>query len=155
MGLFNDLTVRENGQDILAGWFNLIRLAGIAVEAFLGSFIYSTSSVSIANNQTSAANVTGLTVSSATERYAVAEIRIRRVSTGGGATERVSVQTLFLTYNTLAATWALTKGSYGPDEHGMDFTVTAAGQVQYASDNMTGTYDTTNSKMDYNLRKYA
>ena len=32
MGIFSDIPIRKNGRDVLAGWFNVLRTAGIAAE---------------------------------------------------------------------------------------------------------------------------
>lgn len=137
---FSSIPLRENGVSIQYSWFNVLRTAGLALESFLGSFVEPTS-FTIANNQGSAANVTGLSFDGSSVKVAFIDYRIRRNTTGGGATERVQVGTLIAHYKATAATWTLTAGVTAGDDAGVEFTITNLGQIQYTSDNQGGTPD--------------
>lgn len=153
---FTAIATRSNNEIADAGWWNILRLAGVAVEAILGAAYIIPTTFAIANNQSSAANVTGALLSSSTARSAVVEWQARRVTTGGGAVEVVERGYFYMTYNTLAATWVLTYGSSGGDNSGLTFTTTSAGQIKYVSDNMAaGSYDTVNSLLTFSVRTLA
>lgn len=97
-------------------------------------------SFQLANNQSSAADVDGLKVNSRAVSQAVVEFLVQRVTTGAGATELVESGSFILTYNPTAADWSISLTNINsPDNSGVDFTVTATGQVQYTSSNITGT----------------
>jgi hypothetical protein len=92
----------------------------------------------IVNNQAAPANVTGLAVSGATYRSFVVEYFIYRNTTGGGATELAESGVLVGVFKTVASTWEMQQAPVVGDS-GVDLTITAAGQVQYVSSNITGT----------------
>lgn len=137
---FSDIPARENGPAIEASWFNALRTAGIALEAFLGSVIGLTT-FTIANNQAAPANVTGLSFNGTSVKMAVIDYRIRRNTTGAGATERVQGGSMVAMYSAAAGTWSLTSQAQSGDDAGVSFSITAGGQVQYVSDSQTGTAD--------------
>lgn len=150
---FTAIPVRENGLDIEAGWFNALRLAGITIaNAVLGAVFIEETSFTVANNQVAAANVTGLVFSGATVRSAVVDYYVYRNTTGGGATELAEAGKMVLAYKTVAASWELALGPSVGDA-GMLFSVTAVGQVQYTSTNITGTAAT--SKMKFKATSMA
>jgi len=99
-------------------------------------------SFTVANNQSSAANVTGLSFSSASVTAVRVFYKLYRSDSNG---ERQNVGHLFVQYLPTAASWTIVDerisvftGSY-TDAAGVTFTVTSGGQVQYTSDNMSGT----------------
>jgi len=149
---FSDIAVRTNGPAITATWFNAIRTAGIALESFLGS-ITGLTSFTIVNNQAAAADVTGLLFNGTSVKIAIIDYRIRRNTTGGGATERVQGGSMVALYKPTAGTWSLTPGPQSGDDAGVTFSITAGGQVQYISDNQTGTAD--ESILKYTVRSLA
>ena len=97
-----------------------------------------TTEQSIANNQVSAANITSLSFSSSSYRGAVIEYDMRRFT---DSSERRAVGELAVIYNTTSAIWAIVKDTQHNEgtDHGVAFTITAGGQVQYTSDNQAGT----------------
>lgn len=148
MGLFSAIPVRENGQDAIAGWWNLLRTAGIFLENLVGAGAVAPTSFAIADNQSAAADITGLLFAGATYRKVIIDWYCFRATdsenkAGGGTLEMV--------YNPTAATWDYAELP-GSGEAGLTLSCTAAGQVQYVSDDMTGTYDTANSKIKYTAR---
>ena len=93
-------------------------------------------SQTLANNQ-AAADVTSMLFSSATYRGVVVEIEVSRKT---ASSERRGFVTLRLVYDTTAASWVIvdvTEDNTGTDL-GVTWTVTAAGQVKYATDNQSG-----------------
>jgi hypothetical protein len=133
---FSTISVRANGQKILYSWFNALRTAGMALESFLGGGYVSETSFTIANNQSSPADVTGLLFNkdSYTSVHVYAEIRRKTNSN-----EAVSTGVLKLIWMAATSTWEILDELGGPVDDGVTFTITASGQVQYASDNMAGT----------------
>ena len=100
----------------------------------------------IANNQSSAANVTGLLLDGTVQRSAFIFYSIYRNTTGGGATELSECGVLLATFKTVASSWEFVPlGSVG--DAGVTLTITSGGQVQYTSSNITGTAAT--SKMSF------
>jgi hypothetical protein len=149
---FADIPSRSNGPAITATWFNSIRTAGIALESFLGT-ITGLTTFTIVNNQVAAADVTGLLLNSTNVKMAVIDYRIRRRTSGGGADERVQGGSMVALYKQTAATWSLTPGPQSGDDAGVEFSITNAGQVQYVSDNQSGTPD--ESILKYTVRALA
>lgn len=91
----------------------------------------------IANNQGVAANVTSMVVSSATYRGAQIEYDLYRNT---DVNERRATGVLDLEYSFLTTTWRIRRDdqwNFGTP-HGVTFSVTAGGQVQYTSDNLAG-----------------
>lgn len=92
-------------------------------------------SFTIANNQSSVANVTSLSFAVATYRAFAVDYSIRRYV---DASEVVQTGTLKGAYNSKTSTWSLSD-SFTGDDAGVTFSITAAGQVQYVSSNISGT----------------
>ena len=149
---FSAIPLRENGPAITAAWFNSIRTAGMALESFLGTLTGLTT-FTIANNQSVAADVTDLVFNGTSVKMAIIDYRIRRRTTGGGADERVQGGSMVALYKQTAGTWSLTPGPQSGDDAGVEFSITNAGQVQYVSDNQSGTPD--ESILKYTVRALA
>jgi hypothetical protein len=130
---FSAIPDRGNGQRILYGWFNALKNAGAALEGFLGGGFVGETSFSIANN-TGPSDVTGLVLAQATYKSAILFVEVRRKT---DSTEAISVGMLKLYYRAATSDWALVDELSG-DEDGVTFTITAAGQLQYTTDNMAG-----------------
>ena len=90
----------------------------------------------LVNNQAAPADVEAMTFSARGVSQAAIDYLIQRVTTGGGAQELIETGTFYVAYKPTSANWVL---SGGPTTAGITLTVTAAGQVQYASTNITGT----------------
>lgn len=149
---FADIPSRSNGPAIMAEWFNAIRTAGVALESFFGT-VTGLTSFTIANNQAAAADITGLLFDGTSVKMAVVDYRIRRRTSGGGADERVQGGSFVALYKQTAATWSITPGPQSGDDAGVEFSITNAGQVQYVSDNQSGTAD--ESILKYTVRALA
>lgn len=91
-----------------------------------------TTSFTIANNQSSVANVTGLVFDNTEVRSAIVSYSISRSTT---TTEYSECGQLMLTRNSSAGTWEMAR--YAVGDAGVVFSVTNAGQVQYTSSNMS------------------
>lgn len=97
-------------------------------------------SFQLVNNQSAPADVTGLKVNSRAVSMAIVEFLVQRVTTSTGATELVEAGSFILSYNPTANDWNISLTNINaPDNSGVDFTVTATGQVQYTSTNISGT----------------
>lgn len=88
----------------------------------------------IANNQSSAASISGFLFSSTTVKSFIAEYYIER-TTVTPAESKIENGVLTGHYN--GSTWVFSNGPITGDA-GIVFSITAGGQVQYTSDNMTG-----------------
>jgi len=104
-----------------------------------------TGSFSIANNQTSLASITGLLFSGASIRGAEIRFSIYRSTS---TAEDVTVGAIRIGYLTTAADWKISYDSMSANA-GIVFDITAAGQVQYTSTNLTGTGYTGTMKFSY------
>lgn len=97
-------------------------------------------SFNLINNQSAAANVVGLKFDARLTSYALLEYFVRRITTGSGATVLHEAGILIFTYNPTAETWSkVTVSEHSPNDAGIVLSITAAGQVQYTTTNMTGT----------------
>lgn len=131
---FSAISVRSNGQKILYDWFNTIRTAGVALEAFVGAGYIGETSFTLANNTVSVANVTGLVISSSSYKSAHIYAEVRRKT---DSVEVISGGRLIIQYRTLTSAWELLDELSGDDD-GTVFSVTSGGQVQYTTDNQSG-----------------
>jgi len=95
-------------------------------------------SFTIANNQTSAANITNLIINPATIRAAKIEYSIyRQTATAGSAVAQMGQ--LRVVYNTQQAQWLISEDYAGQDA-GVTFSIdNSTGQVRYTSSNIAGT----------------
>jgi len=135
-------------------WWNSLRDAGSTLAALFGASFLGETQFTVANNQSSAADITGLVFSGASVRSFEADLQIYRNTTGGGATELAARVKLIGTYKTVAASWEMMStfvgdeiDAFGPG--GLLLTITAAGQVQYKSHNISGTPATSKLKFRY------
>lgn len=135
--LFSAIALRANGQRILHGWFDALRLAGVDIENYLGAGYIAETSVSLANNA-SAADVTGLIVDKSLYRSAFVHVEVRRKT---DSNEAVAVGMLNLLYKVNTDAWEVIpvlNGDGEEDGAGTIFSITSAGQVRAATDNMSG-----------------
>ena len=148
-----DLPVRERIADagsivssVWASFFRSIydRLYPLGIER----------TFTIVNNTAAPADITGLKVNARGVSQAFVEFLVQRVTTGGGAVELIESGSFNLTYNPTAEDWNITLTQINvPDNSGVDFTVTATGQVQYTSSNVAGTASI--SRMFWRMRTLA
>lgn len=111
-------------------------------------------SFTIANNQASPADITALKVNARAVSQAIVEFLVQRVTTGGGAVELIESGSFILSYNPTAHDWNISLVTINvPDNSGVDFTVSADGQVKYTSSNVAGTASI--SKMFWRMRTLA
>jgi hypothetical protein len=115
-------------------WWNSLRAAGVSLMNLLGGGYIEETSFAIANNNATPANVTGLSVASASYKGALVMASIRRYT---DSSEVSAIGFLHLSYRVKSSTWDLTPDLPG-DATGVTFSITAAGQVQYVSDNLAG-----------------
>jgi hypothetical protein len=94
-----------------------------------------TGNTTLANNQSSAANVTGLSFNGASIRSAMIRYSIARATT---TVEKNCSGELEITYNTLSGVWSLSNEASNSNA-GIVFDVTNGGQVTYTSDSISGT----------------
>lgn len=107
-------------------------------------------SFELTNNQASAANIEGLYFDCKSVSQATVDYLIQRITTGGGAQEKVEGGHFYLVYLPTSDSWSL---SNGPSTAGITLSVTSAGQVQYTSTNLTGAASI--SKITFKARTLA
>ncbi len=121
-----------------------LRLAPLGIEQ----------SCPIANNVGSVTDITGMKFNSTKQNHAVVEYLIQRVTTSTGATALYAAGSFHVVYKASAGTWHIVAiGTPGPDSSGITFSITASGQVQYLSSNITGTANI--SKITWRARTLA
>jgi len=97
----------------------------------------------ITNNQSSAANITGVSFDGTVYRSALINYSIYRKT---DTNEKAQVGQLRLVYKTVAASWSISD-SYGGDDAGVTFSIDGTGQVQYTSTDLTGASYTSDLKI--------
>lgn len=108
----------------------------------------------ISNNQVGAADITGLRFDYRNVSQVAIDYLIQRITTGGGAVEKLETGIFLLVYKPTSNSWSkVSIGTSGPDVSGVTLTVTATGQVQYTSTNITGTHSI--SKITWRARTLA
>ena len=90
----------------------------------------------VANNQSTAANVTGLIFNTASVRAAVIQYAIFRISDSNPSGQAESGE-IHIVYDNLAG-WSITQGDIN-GEAGVTFTILPSGQVQYTSTDIGST----------------
>lgn len=130
-----------NTSTTLAGATNTQVPSALAVKTYAdnipSSIIVSQTSFTIANNQSSAANITGLLFSPTLFRSVKIEYALyRQTDTAGSA--RAQMGQLRFVYNTQAASWFVSDDFAGQDA-GVTFSITSSGQIQYTSTDISGT----------------
>jgi hypothetical protein len=88
----------------------------------------------IANNQVSAANVTGLNFDSATDKFFNVQYRLFRRTATFSYAQAGKLRGVF---NNDTSTW-LMSDDYSGENAGVTFSITSGGQIQYTSSNITG-----------------
>lgn len=94
------------------------------------------STFTLANNQSSAANVTGLSFDETTKRSGRIEYQIR--TEDDTPLEKLELGEFFVYYNTDDGQWYGEYGQKNFSDSGVTLSITAGGQVQYTSPNLTG-----------------
>jgi hypothetical protein len=95
------------------------------------------SNLSIGNNQVVAASLSGLLFDKTKEYGARVLYHLHRHTDTGGS-EVVSMGQLSVRYLPAADAWDITDNIMAGDDHGVTFSVTSSGQVQYVSSNIAG-----------------
>lgn len=90
--------------------------------------------VAVVNNQTVAASVTGVSLSSATHHIGLVFVSLRRRT---DSSEAIAFGWLKMIYSLDRATWTVDFVNFG-DDIGVTFSITSAGQVQYTSTSIAG-----------------
>lgn len=142
---FSTIPIRANSDDIFASWWNDIRTA--LINTFGSGGVLETQ-FTIADNQSAYTNVTGLLLDQAVTRSVDIEYTIYRTD---GAVERRERGTIYATYKAVGAVWAYSRKTHHGDDAlnvADSLFVTTAGQVQYKSDSLGGTYS---GKMRYKI----
>lgn len=119
---------------------NLGGSSGTALAAHIAATVFGTETqFTLANNQGSQADVTGLVISESTYRAVEIKYTIERRDDTQGFRQ---MGKLICTFDQFAATWSLADiidaGSSGPTS-GVIFAITPSGQITYSSDNFAGT----------------
>ena len=125
MPAFDNWPARANGDRVTASWWNVIRTWAMG---YVGQGAISETQFTIANNQSSAASVTGLSVAAASYHSIFVEYHIVRgaVSASG---QLVAIRRVA---NSL---WEIVSDEYYGDSHGVTFAIDDTGQFTYTSTN--------------------
>ncbi|AHZ84639.1 hypothetical protein Bb109J_c1949 [Bdellovibrio bacteriovorus] len=133
---FVDIPIRVNDIVVDAGWWNIIRTAGMVlsnlVSGAIGAGAIQRTTFSFVNNQATPAPIVGLVFDSAKYSSSIVEMEIHRKSSGSEVRERTELVGVFA-----AGAWALSQGISNANS-GITFTVEPGGQVNYQSTNQLG-----------------
>jgi hypothetical protein len=111
-------------------------------------------SFQLANDVSVAADVTDLKVNARGVSQAFVDYLVQRVTTGGSAVELIETGYFTLSYRPASESWDLEQPDPDlPDDSGVTFSVTTAGQVQYTSTDIAG--DPSISRMFWRMRTMA
>lgn len=113
---------------------NILQAITTSLNSVVGPSDVLTTNFTIANNQSSVANVTGLAFDVSTVRSAIISYSLYRSS--AAPSEFSECGQIMITYKSVANSWELTQFLTGSS--GVVFTITNAGQVQYTSTNLSG-----------------
>lgn len=96
-------------------------------------------SFQLENDQDEAANIEGMKVNARGVSFAIVEYLVQRITEGESATQLIESGVFKLTYMPDDEEWSLDViDDETPDDAGVTFSVTADGQVQYTSSEITG-----------------
>lgn len=142
MSLFSDIPIRTNAKTdtVTAAWWNTIRTKLIE---FAGGGVTGETEWTVTDNQSSYANISGLSFDVATYSYVKIRYTIRRYD---GSTERKESGFLELTGKKTGQTWNFVRRSNGDDALNIADSlalsvVSGVAQVQFKSDSMGGSYE--------------
>lgn len=120
-----------------AGWWNLLRLAGVSIENFLGLGFIGQTNFALTNGQASPANVTGASFDSVLYTSATLACEItQKTSTG----ELVFCGVIRMFWRPFSAAWDVVFSGDG-DDPGIVFSVVTTGtvgQLQYTLGTLSG-----------------
>lgn len=112
----------------------------VAIATALGSIVgpadISETTATVANNQTSASNIVGLSFDPSTVRAAFIDYAIYRMTGSSVLKEAGELVVLYDAAASVNNKWTFTRDSN--NDAGVVFTITDGGQLQYASSNMSG-----------------
>lgn len=93
-------------------------------------------SVQIDNHVTIAAPLKGLFFDSGSISHAIVEFLIQRVKLGVSGSQLIEAGSFQVAYKPYTEAWSKFANTFdGPDDTGVDFSITSAGQVEYTSTN--------------------
>ena len=96
-------------------------------------------SFTLLNDQSMAAPIDGMIFNFRGVSQAIVEYLVQRITTGTGATDLVESGILIFTYNPIDEAWSLdVVHEETPDDAGIEFSITDAGQVEYTTTSITG-----------------
>lgn len=136
MGLFEDLILRKNGDNVDSSWWNSITVA--LRSALPGVKNNIATPATILNNQSSFVSIAGTEFLGIEATSWVLRYEIYRKT---DLAERLEIGQLVITYKPIAGTYTVNR-STANDENALNvdnaFNVTSLGVLQYKSDNMSG-----------------
>lgn len=141
MGLFDAIPIRDNGlTEVDASWWNSIRTA--LINAF-GDQINAQTPFTIADDQSSLADIAGLVFDEAEVIFFKMRYSIFRTD---GSSPRRETGIFEAAWDEATSSWLYKREAISGNALNMgadSLQITAAGQVQYKSDSMGGTYSGT------------
>lgn len=133
---FLEIPIRSNDVTVEAGWWNVLRLAGIEltnrITNFIGAGSITTTTFEFNNNQNVEADIVGLNLDSTKYKSAKIEMDIFRKTSISEVFERTE---LFATHS--ESGWSLSQGLSTADS-GCRFNISSDGQAKYTSSDRAG-----------------
>lgn len=118
--------------------FDYLQALGSAYSTLVGVGDIQETSATLLNNQSSSADVLGLSFDSAQVRSASIAYQITRTTNLSNRIESGFLNVFYDASRSINNKWVLQRESIGVDSL-VEFTITDSGQVQYTTDNMSGT----------------
>lgn len=131
---FGTIPIRLNGQDVDAGWWEILRLAGVNLENFMGSGFIPETHFSLTNGQATPLAITGLVFDHTVNTSAKIDVEINQKT---ATNELVTTGEIYVVYRALTATWDIVP-LFDFDESGITLSITTAGQVKYTLGTLSG-----------------
>lgn len=119
-------------------WWNALRAAGAALEAYIGVGFIPETHFALTNGQASPASITGLVFDAALYSSARVDVEIRQETASG---ELISTGAVWMFWRALTSSWDIVT-EWNGDEPGIALTVVTtgtSGQVKYTLGTLAGT----------------
>lgn len=109
----------------------------LAAIQYLQGYAQAIPTFAVVNNQSTAANVTGITFDSTAIRAADINFEVYRKD---ASNELAAVGKMSVVYKPVAQSWSILPAEFSGDDVGITFSITSAGQLQYTTTSMGASY---------------
>lgn len=132
---FSDIPLRDGSEAAKSDWFNTLRAQGVALESTIAAI--TSTRFDIANNETGPTDITGMLCDETSYRGYTFRYDLKR-KTDTASSEVQARGRIQVAYSEEDTEWQIVGNKFWGDDTGVTITLTAAGQFQYASTNISG-----------------